>query len=72
MPFVDPQKRKAYATRHNRESYATRYGASQRFRDAEAKRKAAWYAEKVSDPAWLAMMAERKRELRSGKGKGGK
>lgn len=69
MPFVDPQKRKTYATRYNRKSYAERYGASQRFRDAEAKRKAAWYAEKASDPAWLAMMAERKRELRAGKGK---
>ena len=67
VPFADPKKRKTYANRYNRESYAERYAGSDRFRDAEAKRKAAWYAEKASDPAWLAMMAERKRESRARK-----
>jgi len=72
MPFADPKKRKTYATRYNRKSYAQRYTSNQRFRDAEAKRKALWYAEKASDPAWLAEMAARKRESRAGKGRGAK
>ena len=72
MPFADPKKRKTYATRYNRKSYASRYRESVKFRTSEAKRKAAWYAEKASDPAWLAMMAERKRASRERKATGGK
>lgn len=31
--------------------YAARYGASAKFRRAEAKRKADWYAARASEPA---------------------
>jgi hypothetical protein len=72
VPFVDPAKRKTYATRYNRKSYASRYRESVKFRTSEAKRKALWYAEKASDPAWLAEMAARKRESRGRKAKGSK
>lgn len=64
-PFINPETRKVFIRDYERRLYQT----SQAHRDAEAKRKAAWYAEKASDPAWLAMMAERKRELRAGKKK---
>ena len=72
MPYSDPKARKKYATRYNRESYANRYRESVKFRTSEAKRKALWYAEKASDPAWLAEMAARKRESRERKARGSK
>jgi len=51
------------------EWYAMRYRTDGAFRVAESKRKASWYAEKASDPAWLAKQAEKKRLQRAAKKK---
>ena len=67
MPHADPTKRKQFLRQYLREYEGNLYRTSQAHRDSESKRKAEWYALKASDPAWLAMMAERKREMRAGK-----
>ena len=56
MPF-EPDVYREYHTIYMRELYRV----SQEFREAEAKRKADWYALRASDPAWLAKMALKKR-----------
>lgn len=65
MPYADPAAwKKSHAAR-----YAAIYQGDPDFRDAESARKAAWYALWASDPAWLAMQAEKKRLQRAAKKK---
>ena len=65
MPF----KRKKDYRRSHAAWYSARYRTEEDFREAEAKRKADWYALRASDPAWLAAQALKKRVARAlGKG----
>ena len=65
MPYAD---QKDWSSRHA-EWYIGRYHADPAFKEAEAKRKADWYATRASDPAWLAAQAEKKRLQRAAKKK---
>ena len=62
-PFKDQADYMRYDAAYERRLYQT----SQKHRDEESKRKAEWYTLKASDPAWLAMMAARKKEYRERK-----
>ncbi len=65
MPYNDPEDfRKQHAA-----WYIARYRTVRKFKTAEAKRKAAWYALRASDPAWLAEQAAKKRLQRAEKKK---
>lgn len=65
MRHVMPYKATADYREQHAGWYAARYGASAKFRRAEAKRKACWYAARASDPAWLAEQAAKKRAQRA-------
>ena len=67
MPHANPETRKLFLRDYLRRYESRLYQASQKHRDEESKRKAEWYALKASDPAWLAMMAARKKEYRDRK-----
>ena len=60
MPFKRKADYREYHTGYMRELYQS----SEEFRQAEAKRKADWYALRASDPAWLAAQALKKRVAR--------
>ena len=49
-----PYKRKRDYRKSHAAWYSAKYRTEEEFREAEAKRKAGWYAEKASDPGWLA------------------
>lgn len=61
MPYANPKDWKAA----HREWYVERYNTDPKFQQAEAARKADWYAARASDPAWLAEQAAKKRAQRA-------
>jgi len=61
MPF----RKKADYRKNHTVWYMGRYWTDEEFRQAEAKRKADWYALQASDPAWLAAQALKKRVARA-------